>query len=458
MARLFGTDGVRGVANEELTPLLAMQIGQAGAYVLTTASMERQTSGEEKRKPTIMVGCDTRISGDMLANALMAGACSVGADCIYLGVLPTPAAAYLTRKHKVDAGVVISASHNPMEFNGIKFFDGNGYKLPDELEDKIESIIRDDMREIEFPTGSGVGRIVYDTEAREEYIGHAIDTVPVNLNGMKIVVDCAEGASHYTSVEALKRLGGNVIAIHNHPDGCNINLGCGSTHMEELQKKVVEEKAAVGLAFDGDADRLLAVDENGRMVDGDQIMAIVGNYIKDHGKLKKDIIVATVMSNLGFFLMGKEKGIAIEQTKVGDRYVLERMKEIGASLGGEQSGHIIFLEESTTGDGLLSALHLLQVMAETGRSLSELAKVMEVLPQALVNAKAANDKKEKYMEYPEIAAAIGELEAKFAGEGRVLIRSSGTEPLVRVMIEGKDQEIIRREAEKLAELIQRVLQ
>ncbi|MGN0402314.1 MAG: phosphoglucosamine mutase [Acetatifactor sp.] len=448
MARLFGTDGVRGIANEELTPLLAMQLGQAGAYVLTK---------EKKHKPTIMVGCDTRISGDMLANALMAGACSVGANCIFVGVIPTPAVAYLTQKYRVDAGVVISASHNPVEFNGIKFFDGNGYKLPDKLEDEIEQLIRENMPGIKFPTGPGVGKVKYRTDAREEYINHSIKAVPVNLDGMKIVVDCAEGASYYTSVEALKELGGNVVAIHNNPDGTNINANCGSTHMEELQARVVYEKAQVGLAFDGDADRLLAVDENGNIIDGDRIMAIVGNYMKSRGKLKNDTIVATVMSNLGFFLMGQKLGLTMEQTKVGDRYVLERMKEIGASLGGEQSGHIIFLDENTTGDGLLSALHLLQVMVETGKPLSELAEIMEVLPQALVNAKVENHKKDKYLEYPEIADAIKKLEEKFAGEGRVLIRPSGTEPLVRVMIEGKDLKLIQKEAEKLAGLIQDVL-
>lgn len=445
MARLFGTDGVRGVANEELTPLLAMQLGQAGASVLTK---------EKDHKPTIMVGCDTRISGDMLANALMAGVCSVGANAVYVGVIPTPAIAYLTRKYKVDAGVVISASHNPVEFNGIKFFDGNGYKLPDAMEDEIEDLIRNDMKGIKFPTGSRVGKIKYRTDAREEYINHAVQSVPVNLNHMKIVVDCAEGASFYTSVEALKELGGDIVAIHNNPDGTNINANCGSTHLEELKARVVYEKAALGLAFDGDADRLMAVDEKGNKIDGDQIMAIVGNHMKSAGKLKGDTIVATVMSNLGFFLMAKEQGIVVEQTKVGDRYVLERMKEIGANLGGEQSGHIIFLDENTTGDGLLSALHLLQVLVETGKPLSELASIMDVLPQALVNAKVPNHKKDSYMDYPEIATAIAELTEKFDGEGRVLIRPSGTEPLVRVMIEGKDQAMIQKEAEKLAELIQ----
>lgn len=448
MARLFGTDGVRGVANDELTPLLAMQLGQAGAYVL---------SKETEHKPTIMVGCDTRISGDMLANALMAGACSVGANVVYVGVIPTPAIAYLTRKYRVDAGVVISASHNPVEFNGIKFFNGNGFKLPDALEDEIEALIRNDMKDINFPTGASVGKIKYRTDAREEYINHAVRAVPVNLRGMKIVVDCAEGAAYYTSVEALKELGAEIVAIHNSPDGTNINANCGSTHMSELMARVVYERADIGLAFDGDADRLLAVDENGHSVDGDEIMAIVGSYMKSKGRLKDNTIVATVMSNLGFFIMGKEQGINIEQTKVGDRYVLERMLELGANLGGEQSGHIIFLDENTTGDGLLSALHLLEVMVDTGKKLSELSGIMTVLPQALVGARVPNHKKNSYMEYPEIAEAIENVSRKFEGEGRVLIRPSGTEPLVRVMIEGKDQDMIDREAEKLAELIQNVM-
>lgn len=448
MARLFGTDGVRGVANEELTPLLAMQLGQAGAYVLTR---------ETKHKPTIMVGCDTRISADMLANALMAGACSVGANVVYVGVVPTPAIAYLTQKYKVDAGVVISASHNPVEFNGIKFFNGDGYKLSDELEDEIEALIANQMAGVKFPTGNGVGKIKYRTDAKEEYINHAVQSVPVNLSGLKIVLDCAEGAAFYTSVEAIKDLGAEVVAIHNNPDGTNINANCGSTHIQELIGRVVYEKANIGLAFDGDADRMLAVDENGNMVDGDQIMAIIGNHMKQQGKLKNNTIVATVMSNLGFYLMAEKEGLTIEQTKVGDRYVLERMREIDASLGGEQSGHIIFLEENTTGDGLLSALHLLQVMVETGKPLSELASIMTVMPQALVNAKVANHKKEQYMEYPVIAEAIAKIEEKFAGEGRVLIRPSGTEPKVRVMIEGKDQAVIEKEAKKLAELIQNTM-
>ena len=439
MARMFGTDGVRGVAGTELTIDLAMKLGQAGAYVLTKT---------KSHQPTIIVGCDTRIS---------AGICSVGANAIYVGVVPTPAIAYLTRKHKVDAGVVISASHNPMEFNGIKFFNGEGYKLSDELEDEIESLIRNNMEDIDFPIGPGIGKVEYRFDIRDEYVEFQKKTVPVDLSSLKIVIDCAEGASYYTSVKTLKDLGANLIAIHTKPDGTNINANCGSTHMDELRARVVLEKADVGIAFDGDADRMLAVDENGKVVDGDEIMAICGNYMKQKGTLAKNTVVGTVMSNLGFSLMGKEQGIHIEKTKVGDRYVLENMRENGYNLGGEQSGHVIFLDDNTTGDGLLSALHLLQVMVETGKPLSELAKIMQVLPQALVNAKVPNHKKESYMEYTEIAEAIEALESKFAGEGRVLIRPSGTEPLVRVMIEGKDQGAIEEEATKLAELIEKVM-
>ncbi len=449
MSRMFGTDGVRGVANRELTLDLAVKIGRAGARVL---------AGRKKtEKSVLVVGCDTRISGDMLACALMAGICCEGADVIYVGVLPTPAVAYLTVKYHADAGVVISASHNPMEFNGIKFFDGNGFKLPDAMEDEMEALIRDGMADTQGPTGTGIGRIVYRTDAAEEYISHSMELMPLQLKGLKLVVDCAEGAGSFTNVETLRRLGAEVVAIHNHPDGTNINLHCGSTHMEELQARVVEERADLGLAFDGDADRMLAVDENGHYVDGDQIMAIVGTYLQEQGRLALDTIVVTVMTNLGFTLMAQEKGIHLECTKVGDRYVLEKMREIGGTLGGEQSGHVIFLDENTTGDGLLSALHLLQVIVEKKQKLSELARIMTVLPQALVNARVSNAVKYSYADYPEITAAIEKLEEKFSGEGRVLIRPSGTEPLIRVMIEGKDQSEIEKEAAALAGLIERVL-
>ena len=447
MRKYFGTDGVRGVANKELTCDLAYKLGRAGGYVLAN----------NEYKVKVVVGRDTRQSGDMLEAALIAGLMSVGCDVITVGVIPTPGVAYLTRKYGAECGVVISASHNPMEFNGIKFFNGEGYKLPDEMEDEIEALIKNNMKDVVLPIGSGVGKIDYRFDLRDEYVKFMEKCVPVDLKGMKIVVDCAEGASHYTSVKALTDLGADLIAIHTDPDGTNINSNCGSTHMDELKARVVYEKAAVGLAFDGDADRMLAVDEHGNVVDGDQIMAICGNYMKSKGTLKKDTIVVTVMTNLGFTLMGQKEGIHVEKTKVGDRYVLENMRKNGYNIGGEQSGHVIFLDDNTTGDGLLSALHLLEVMVNTGKPLSELAEIMEVLPQALVNAKVPNHKKEKFMEYQEIADAVADVEKKFKGEGRVLIRPSGTEPLVRVMIEGKDQKVIDEEARKLAELITKIM-
>lgn len=446
MARIFGTDGVRGVANKELTVELAMNLGKAGAYVLTK---------EKAHKPTILVGGDTRISGEMLANALMAGICSVGADAVYVGVVPTPAIAYLTRHYGYDAGVVISASHNPSEYNGIKFFNGDGYKLSDLLEDEIEEVMRMNSAELPMPVGGEVGHITYRYDAKDDYVRFACSLIDLDLSGLKIVVDTAEGASYYTAPKTLESLGAKPVVIHNHPDGVNINRACGSTHMEELKKRVVEEGADLGIAFDGDADRMLAVDENGNMVDGDQIMAICGLYMRNQGRLKKDTVVATVMSNLGFFRMGEKEGINIVRTKVGDRYVLEYMLANGCNLGGEQSGHVIFLDENTTGDGLISALHLLEVIVKSGKKLSELASVMRVLPQALVNARVSNIKKEYYMDNKVVADAVAELEARFAVAGRVLIRPSGTEPLVRVMIEGDDQKFIEEEAKKLAEIIEK---
>lgn len=449
MGKLFGTDGVRGIANQELTIELAYKLGQVGAYVLTK---------ENKHKPTILIGRDTRISGEMLESALIAGICSVGANAISIGIVPTPAVAYLTRKYKADAGVVISASHNPVEYNGIKFFNNKGYKLSDELEDEIESIILENTETIQLPTGIDIGKISHRNESINEYIDYAKQVIDIDLKGIKVVIDCANGASFVSAPETLRQLGAEVFIIHNEPDGTNINKNCGSTHMNDLQQYVKQVGADVGLAFDGDADRCLAVDELGNMVDGDQIMAICGNHMKEEGKLNKDTIVATVMSNLGFFIMGTEKNINIEQTKVGDRYVLENMLNNGYNLGGEQSGHIIFLDENTTGDGLLTALHLLEVLKKTGQKLSELAKIMEILPQVLVNAKVNNVKKHAYLEDLEIKTEIEKLEQKFAGEGRVLIRPSGTEPLVRVMIEGKDKNMLSSEANKLAALIESRLQ
>ena len=445
MGRLFGTDGVRGVANSELTADLAYKLGRAGAFVLTA---------ETRHVPKILVGMDTRISGHMLEAALVAGICSVGAEAICLGIVPTPAVAYLTRHYKADAGIVISASHNPFEFNGIKFFDGKGYKLPDAIEDQIEAIILDENDQLPFPTGVKVGVKSVMKDALNDYIDFLKKTTSADLKGIKIAVDCANGAAYQAAPEALLQLGADVYIINNKPDGLNINDNCGSTHIEGLQKFVCECGADIGLAFDGDADRVLAVDEKGHLIDGDRIMAIIGLELKKRNKLVKDTIVATVMSNMGLDIMAGNHGLNIAKTKVGDRYVLEEMLEKGYVLGGEQSGHVIFLEYNTTGDGLLTALNLLNAMKSSGCKLSELASVMQVLPQVIKNARVKNQNKHKYMEDEVIAGLCRQLESEFHGEGRVLIRPSGTEPLVRVMIEGKDKEYITGRAFELAKIIE----
>lgn len=445
MGRLFGTDGVRGIANTELTPELAFKVGQAGAYVLTE---------ETHHKARILVGRDTRVSGDMLEAALIAGICSVGAEAVSIGIVPTPAVAYLTRFYNADAGVVISASHNPVEYNGIKYFNSKGYKLSDKTEERIEAIILDKAESIPVPVGADVGCRTQKENAFEDYIEFAKGTIDCDLKGLKIAVDCANGAAYRTAPMALSALGAEVQIISNDPDGYNINLNCGSTHMERLQKLVPACGADLGLAFDGDADRVLAVDEKGNMIDGDRIMAICALALMEKGELKDNTLVTTVMSNLGLFVMAKERGLTIRQTKVGDRYVLEEMVNDGYIIGGEQSGHIIFLEHNTTGDGLVTALQLLAVLKQSGKPLSELASVMQVMPQVLVNAKISNDKKNVYMEDETIVKAINNLKATFQDNGRVLIRPSGTEPLVRVMIEGKDKDFLQRKAEELATLIE----
>lgn len=449
MGKLFGTDGVRGIANTELTGELAYNLGRAGAYVLTK---------EKAHAPRILVGMDTRISGDMLESALVAGMCSVGAHAVLAGVIPTPAVAYLVRKYKFDAGVVISASHNPMEYNGIKFFNSNGYKLRDELENEIEDILLNNMDVLPQPTGSTVGTKSLSEDAIEDYITFLTKSTNVKLNGIKVALDCANGASYKAGPIAILNLGASMCIIHNEPDGTNINANCGSTHIDDLKKFVVENGADIGFAFDGDADRCLAVDEKGNLIDGDKILAICGLNMKKKGILKNDTIVGTVMTNLGLNIMAKENGLNIEQTNVGDRYVLKRMIEKGYNLGGEQSGHIIFLDHNTTGDGILTAIQLLTVLKESGKKASELASVMEQMPQVLVNARVNNAKKNSYMDVAEIKDAINALSAKFENEGRVLIRTSGTEPLVRVMIEGKDINVMQQEAEKLAKLIEEKLQ
>lgn len=445
MGRLFGTDGVRGVANTELTGELAYGLGRAGAHVL---------AGETHHMPRILVGKDTRRSCDMLEAALVAGICSAGADAVSAGVVPTPAIAWLLRAGGFDAGVVISASHNPAEFNGIKFFSGTGYKLPDELEARIEGILLDQKEEIPHPTGSRVGTLSRMEDAAERYVQFAAGTVRGDLQGLKIAIDCANGAASMVAPMALRALGAQVLVLNDAPDGMNINANCGSTHMGDISSFVRAHTCDVGLAFDGDADRVLAVDENGGLVDGDRIMAIISLALKRQGRLANNTIVATVMSNLGLDVMAREQGLCIEKTKVGDRYVLERMLAGEHVIGGEQSGHIIMRMFNTTGDGLVTGLQLLKAMKDEARPLSEMASVMQIFPQVLKNARVSNAKKHHYLDDKVIAAQCSVLEAMFHGEGRVLIRPSGTEPLVRVMIEGRDQAFITQKADELVLLIE----
>jgi len=449
LGRLFGTDGVRGVANKELTADLAFKIGRAGAYVLS------QNAGAA-HKPKILVGKDTRISGDMLESALAAGICSVGAEVVMLGVVPTPAVAHLVGKYGADAGVVISASHNSFEYNGIKFFNGEGYKLSDAVEAQIEAIILDNVGGPDaLPTHADIGRCSVLDTAVSDYIAHAKSVVDCDLSGISVVMDCANGANSNVAPAAMESLGAKVTAMHTSPDGININNGCGSTHIGKLADYIKQNPGIdIGIAFDGDADRMLAVDENGIPVNGDEIMMIIGTYLKAQGKLKNDTIAATVMSNLGFFIAAKAEGINAIQTAVGDRYVLEAMLENGYSLGGEDSGHIILLEHNTTGDGLVSALMLISIMKKTGKKLSELKSVVKILPQVLVNAKVSNEVKAKLSANTALQQEIAKVEVELAGNGRVLIRPSGTEPVVRVMIEGNDKTIIEARARMLADMIE----
>ena len=443
MSRMFGTDGVRGIANTELTADLAYALGRAGAFVLT----------EGTHKPKILVAKDTRISGDMLEAALVAGILSVGAEAVILGVVPTPAVAHLTRKYNADAGVMISASHNPVEYNGIKFFDGRGYKLSDELEDQIQAVIEGNFADVPSPVGGAVGRSYTEETALREYIDYAMGTIKTDLKGLRVALDCANGAAYKAAVKAFRALGARVYVINDNPDGNNINENCGSTHMEELMDYVVRKNCDIGFAFDGDADRCLAVDEKGNMVNGDFLLTICAKALKEAGKLNDDTLVVTVMSNLGLDIAAKREGINLVKTKVGDRYVLEEMLKENYILGGEQSGHIIFLDHNTTGDGLVTALQIAAILKESGKTFSELAGVMKELPQVLVNAKVPNEKKNIYLEDAEIIEAIKAVEAKLNGVGRVLIRPSGTEPLVRVMLEGENQEEINEMANSLVDLI-----
>ena len=443
MPRLFGTDGVRGVAGTELDCQLAYNLGRAGAYILT----------EGTHKPKILVGRDTRISGEMLECALCAGICSVGATAVPLGVVPTPGVSYLTRAYGADAGIMISASHNPMEYNGIKFFNRDGFKLPDETEDQIQAIIENGFKDVPSPTGGKVGRVKHKTRAEEDYLSYLASLNNVDLTGLKVAIDCANGAVSHMAPRFLADLGVEVVSIYDQPNGRNINDNCGSTHMENICRIVKDTGSDIGLAFDGDADRMLAVDENGNMVDGDQIMAICARELMEKNQLAHDTLVVTVMSNLGLTIAAKKMGFRLEKTKVGDRYVLERMLKGGYVIGGEQSGHVIFSRDNTTGDGLLSAMRLLEALKTRGCLMSELAGIMKPLPQVLVNINISNDKKPLLDEDIEIQRAINRIEDSYDGNGRVLVRPSGTEPLVRVMIEGEHEEVIQKDANTLAELI-----
>ena len=444
MGRLFGTDGVRGIANSELTPELAFNLGKAGAYVLS----------KQKERPVILIGKDTRISGDMLEDALSAGIIAVGGNVIKVGILPTPAIAYLVKHYHADAGVVISASHNTFEYNGIKFFNGEGFKLDDDVEEEIEDIIMRNIDVNSHVTGDKIGRCLEGNEnALELYARFLENTIDVDIKGMKIVIDCANGAAYKVAEKVFKDLGADLTVIGNEPDGININDDCGSTHTNRLQLKVVEVGAEIGLAYDGDADRLIAVDEKGHVIDGDRMICICAKMLKDKGELRDNKVAVTVMSNLGLHKHLNDMGCEVEVTNVGDRYVLEQMLKSGIVIGGEQSGHVIFLNHTTTGDGILSSLQLIQALKQSNKKASELSEEITIYPQVLKNARVKNENKKKYDKDTEIIEEIRKLEERLAGNGRVLIRPSGTEPLVRVMLEGDNTEYITLLAEELALLL-----
>lgn len=444
MGKLFGTDGVRGIANKDLTPELAYSLGRVGAHVLL----------KNMGNPKVVIGKDTRISGDLLEQSITAGFLSMGVNVISLGIIPTPAVAHLTRHLEADCGVMISASHNPSEYNGIKFFTKEGYKLPDEVEDEMEKYILENI-EIEVrPIGENVGTYSKLDNALELYGDYLKTTLKYDFKGMKIAMDPGNGAAYEIAPQIFRELGAEVFVINDKPNGININLDCGSTHPEEVQKLVKEYGADIGLAFDGDADRLIAVDNECQIVDGDHILTICGTFLKKLGQLKKGTVVATVMSNIGLDIAMKDQGCHVVKTKVGDRYVLEEMLNKGYALGGEQSGHIIFLDYNTTGDGLLTALKLVETVKSEKKTLSELSNMMISYPQILVNAKVKNENKEAYKNDEIIMKEINNIEAMLEDQGRVLIRPSGTEPLVRVMLEGKDQNQLNELANKLANLIE----
>lgn len=444
MGRLFGTDGARGVANSELTAELAMNIGRAAAMVLISDEVEH---------PTILIGKDTRLSGDMLEGALIAGLCSVGANVELLGVVPTPAVAYLIGKYNADAGIMISASHNPFEFNGIKIFSSDGCKLPDDLENRIEEIVLDNVVPYALAKDENIGKVTRMETAVEDYVDHVAKSIGCDLEGMEIALDCSNGSSSRTAEKLFTKLGAKVHMLFDNPDGININKDCGSTHINRLQNYVREHKLCCGLAFDGDADRCLAVDENGNLVDGDYLIAICAKDMKDRGVLKKNAVVGTVMTNMGFNKFCDANGMTFVSTKVGDRYVLEAMLREGYNIGGEQSGHIIFLDYATTGDGELSGAMILSIMKRTGENLSALAKVMERMPQVLINVKVSAEGKLAFYTDKEVKAEIKRVTEILGDRGRILVRVSGTEPLVRVMLEGENLEEIQSLAEESAQVV-----
>ena len=444
MGKYFGTDGVRGEANVELTPELAFKLGRFGGYVL---------SQHEEETPLVFVGRDTRISGEMLEHALIAGLLSVGIRVYKLGVIATPGVAYLVRTEKASAGVMISASHNPALDNGIKFFGGDGFKLDDDRELEIEALLDATEDTLPRPSAQGLGTVMEYPEGLRKYQEFLVST-GVQLEGMHVVLDTANGAASTSARQIFADLGAQLTVIGENPDGLNINDGVGSTHPEHLQEKVKEVGAAIGLAFDGDSDRLIAVDENGEIVDGDKIMYIIGSYLSSKGLLEKNTIVTTVMSNLGFHKALDAKGIQKEITAVGDRYVVEEMRKSGYNLGGEQSGHVVIMDYNTTGDGQLTGVQLTKIMQETGKKLSELAAEVTIYPQKLVNIRVENSMKDKAMEVPAIREIIEKMEAEMAGNGRILVRPSGTEPLLRVMAEAPTNEEVDYYVDTIAAVVQ----
>ena len=453
MRKYFGTDGIRRIANTELSPELVYRVAKAGAYALAKHS---------NHAPTILIGRDTRISGTLIESAMTAGFLSYGANVKSLGVIPTPAVAYLTKKMKADASVVISASHNTYEFNGVKYFSNKGMKIPDEIEEEIEEMMDSEKLNDFTAVNEKIGTAEVRTDLLDEYVyffrkNFEEEFENYNTDDFVVAIDTANGATSVVAEKVFTALGIKHYIMNNTPNGININQNCGSTHLDMLKKYVVENNCNLGIAYDGDGDRCLAVDENGNEIDGDRLLAIISNYMKEKGTLKKNTVVATVMSNLGLKKYAESNGLNFVQTKVGDRYVLEEMLKNGYNIGGEQSGHIIFLDYNPTGDGILTSLMLIKVMLEKQKSASELCKIIKMYPQVLINAKVSSEKKNLYKEDEEIQNEIQKLENEFSGNGRVLIRPSGTEPLIRVMIEGENQDYIRDKAEKLAKLIEKKL-